>query len=409
MFYDKIISKNLLNNLLICMALISFGFFGSLSHIFTLTLITITLFQNFYSNKWKKLDENSLILFFALTGCFFFLLLNSIFHESFGSALSSLGPMYPIPLIGLLILFTRGSNAKLSAKHLSLFAQLSILILLSLYLLFLTFWEVTAYEYENAGEIEMLSGNPMPFSFAVIGISIFCIFGWKTSSKKQRLMAIFCFVVGIYFACYASGSRTQMLSFLIILPYTLFYLSSSLGVFLTYLFMGALAIGITWIAHIHQIVNIYYLTRIERGLEALFLADTWDTSIVLRLEVWAAAFKSISEAPILGHGVSDRFNALFPHLRQNFELTFTHAHNDILTSTIAAGYVAGFLAITAITAPLLAVFLSNESRSEKLYFGTVIMLITLFTAGFGTVFFNDITSAWLAFSTYLIWNTDFSE
>ena len=34
---------------------------------------------------------------------------------------------------------------------------------------------------------------------------------------------------------------------------------------------------------------------------------------------------------------------------------------------------------------------------------------TLFTANVSTVLFNDITCAWLAFSTYLIWSTNFEK
>jgi len=39
----------------------------------------------------------------------------------------------------------------------------------------------------------------------------------------------------------------------------------------------------------------------------------------------------------------------------------------------------------------------------------MISSLTLVTANVSTVFFNDITSAWLAFSTYLMWATNFKE
>ena len=34
---------------------------------------------------------------------------------------------------------------------------------------------------------------------------------------------------------------------------------------------------------------------------------------------------------------------------------------------------------------------------------------TMVTGNLATVLFNDISSAWLAFSTYLIWATDFKD
>ena len=39
----------------------------------------------------------------------------------------------------------------------------------------------------------------------------------------------------------------------------------------------------------------------------------------------------------------------------------------------------------------------------------MIVIPTLVTANVSTIFFNDICSGWLAFSTYLIWILDFGK
>ena len=59
--------------------------------------------------------------------------------------------------------------------------------------------------------------------------------------------------------------------------------------------------------------------------------------------------------------------------------------------------------------PIWASFLSKHNTKEKFFLGILVTLGVVFTANLNTIFFNDITAAWLAFSTFLIWNLNYAE
>ena len=58
--------------------------------------------------------------------------------------------------------------------------------------------------------------------------------------------------------------------------------------------------------------------------------------------------------------------------------------------------------------PLIGMFAQEESRERKIL-GLIITLVAFITANLSTVYFNDISCAWLAFYTYLIWIADFKK
>ena len=58
---------------------------------------------------------------------------------------------------------------------------------------------------------------------------------------------------------------------------------------------------------------------------------------------------------------------------------------------------------------MFAGLLSKDNIHEKVLLGVLVSLAIIITANVNTVFFNDITAAWLAFSTFLIWNLNYGE
>ena len=146
-----------------------------------------------------------------------------------------------------------------------------------------------------------------------------------------------------------------------------------------------------------------YFNRIKLGIETLNLSKNSDPSISLRLQMWSASLKAISQQPIFGYGISERFNAIQPFLPNSFTQKFTHPHNDILGSIIAGGLIGGLTAFFALISAFLASLLTVFKSADKVFLGLMISIPTLIIANVSTVFFNDISSAWLAFSAYLIW------
>ena len=93
----------------------------------------------------------------------------------------------------------------------------------------------------------------------------------------------------------------------------------------------------------------------------------------------------------------------------NQEINYTHPHNDVIAGFISGGVLGGFAALISLISGLSASILAPNRNTTKLYLALMLSCSTMVTGNVSTILFNDICSAWLAFSTYLIWATDFKD
>ena len=124
--------------------------------------------------------------------------------------------------------------------------------------------------------------------------------------------------------------------------------------------------------------------------------------------MWSAGIKAFFEAPILGHGVTERFVAMKHHLK-NQNIAFSHPHSDVIAGFISSGVLGGIAVLISLMSGLSASVLAPNRNTTKLCLALMLSCSTMVTGNVSTVLFNDICSAWLAFSTYLIWATDFKD
>ena len=214
---------------LIFLTLVCFGSFESLSHVFSLALIIFSSIAYLQSKKKNEHAFKSKILFFILNSCFFLFLLNGLLYDNFSLLMKSLSPMLPLPLISLLIIFHNNKIFKLKTKQVAHFAQLSVLVSFFIYLFLFTFIDPNNYFHGLAKDrVELFSGNPIPFSFVLLGISVFCLTNWRNSSHRSQLWAFIIFLLGAYLAGFSSGTRATLLSLILITPIIILYLSDNL-------------------------------------------------------------------------------------------------------------------------------------------------------------------------------------
>ena len=405
----EFVNKQKTFNLLILLTMVSFGFFGSVSHIFSLALIIFMYFHHHKSKCKNRISFNAIILFLGLSGCFFLFFLRSILHPNFGSLLHSLSPLLPLPFIATLIILQCGTEFKLKAKQVSHFAQVSVLFSLSIYLLLLVSTDPTSsFHSFHTGRLKLFSGNPIPFSFCMLGVSIFCLADWKNSSKIDKFTAFLLFLTGAYFAGFLSGTRGTLLSLAVIAPIIIFYISNN---FRIAIFIISTPIFIVVLLFFESsLINLenWYFIRLKNGLETIIFLENSDSSIWKRLDMWSAAIKAFLEAPIFGYGITERFSALKPHLNDP-SMHFSHPHNDIFAGLISIGFIGGITALTPLISGFAAAVLSSTRSATKLYFGLMISCSAIIVGNVSTVLFNDISSAWVAFSTFVIWCTDFKD
>ena len=238
----------------------------------------------------------------------------------------------------------------------------------------------------------------IPFSFVMLGIAIFCLSDWKNSKRLKKFIAFSCFLIGAYIAAFLSGTHGTLLCLILITPILTYYLSNRIVL--------TLLINLILAASTLVFINPSALGNIENGLENLTLLASNDRSIWNRLEMWSAAMKAISDAPLFGYGVEERFIALKSHLPSSIP-NYTHPHNDVFAGILSVGFLGGFAVLFSLISGFTAAFLTPNYSSEKQYYGLMLSCSAMITGNVSTVLFNDISSAWLAFSTYLIWVMDF--
>ena len=118
--------------------------------------------------------------------------------------------------------------------------------------------------------------------------------------------------------------------------------------------------------------------------------------------------KSFFEAPILGYGITERFIALKPYLK-NSDINYTHPHNDIIAGLVSSGIFGGIAVSILLMSAVSAAILAPIWSYTKFYFALIISCSAMVTGSVSTILFNDVSSAWLVVSTYLIWAADFKD
>ena len=132
------------------------------------------------------------------------------------------------------------------------------------------------------------------------------------------------------------------------------------------------------------------------------MAEKWnDSSLSLRLAIWKSAFYTVLENPLFGYGPSERFTAVVPILSID-HLSFTHPHNDIVAGAVSVGLLGIPLVFASILSPVWAALFSEHLTKNKLFLGISLSICVFMTANINTILFNDISAAWLSFSTFLI-------
>lgn len=395
---------NFIHETLLFLIIISFGFFGSLSHLFTFLLLL--LYSFFFSKKCLSsgVKEKSLALFLILVAPFIVFLLRSLITTDFTEVFQAISPMLPVPIIGFLILFASKSSFEVSEVMLSKYSQITIIFIFCLCLLVLNLPEKFIPQIIKLdSRINLLTGNAIPFSLVVFCISFLCITDWANFTTFQKNKALVIFLLGVFIATVLTETRGTMGVFILTIPIILWHikLPNTLNIIASTLATITVMIGI--MAQFKGWIHVDLIERLSNALLAFTSNPAVDESIALKLDMWEASIKTIIESPYIGYGIAERFTSLQSNLPSHFIGNFSHPHNDIFAGALIAGVISGILSLLALLAPFWAWFVTNGRTKAGLFLGVTFSISFLATASLNTIFFNDVTSAWLAFSTFVVY------
>ena len=205
-----------------------------------------------------------------------------------------------------------------------------------------------------------------------------------------------------------SSTRGTILASLLATPIVVVFTANSIRMALNTLIVLTLVFGCIWILHSQGYVHIDFFHRLNSVTSSIFNFKV-HASNELRVNVWVASIETIKTLPTFGYDISNRFSSIEPNLPKDFTIRYTHPHNDILASIIGTGFIGGIFTVLSLTAPIWAAYLSKDNKETKFYLAFLMVISFFITSNVNTVFFNDISASWLAFSTFLIWNMNKSN
>lgn len=390
--------------LIIFFAFASFGFFGSLGLLFLLLLVVAAIIFDSRAIFTKSPSQDVLMLYFGLTTVFFWQLARGMYETPWVEVSFAVSPALPIAIVGLLLVILSQVHFCLQRTTISNFASTSILVVYIMYIILQLHPQGHAFN-EIAGHgqrLSLLTGNPIPFSTIVGGLSLMTLLGWHSRSKIGKFNTIVIALLGVYAATVLSGSRGATIGFIFVSPIILYNLTRSYQLSIGYFLLFIVAIVTACILVQLGALNSALIERILRGVVTFFSNKNLDSSNFMRMNMWEASWRAIIEKPLFGHGVSSRYLAITPFLPEIMkEMKFTHAHNDILSSGVAGGILGMISAAISLTCGAFYV-LVKRCDTEVTCYALALTGFCLIIASTNTIFFNDSSSSFYAFSIVLI-------
>ncbi len=290
-------------------------------------------------------------LFFA-----FVMIGTSYYASGRAGAVLALGQNAALLFVGLLI-----SRYKYSLPHLSVvklidYAGVGALLGCALGLL-QVFW---SGEDASGG-----AGNASVFGFVMAILAVLSLANLsdeRTSRKWLAIMGFSAAMIGILL----SQTRT-LYPLVLILPvtYILFHYKSSVKITSSQLIVAALLLGGTGVYFGPKVAAQYSLAKTE-----IDMAQDGDnqSSIGVRIALWAASFAAIEVQPVTGYGQLKKMEAVRKYLPDNLKyFGATHVHNAYIDSTVAGGVFAGLGFLGILFTPLLLLRRGSGSVPTDVY------------------------------------------
>jgi len=381
------------------------SFFGALAAIFLLISALIYLLPNRSISDYVQAPfKDKIVAYFLISGVWWLYLISGLINNNeYGlyQIFLKLSSSISIPLVGLILLSV--NKIKLNKFIIANTSVYSIITILFLVLILQLSPESSIfYEYSlNAtSRLELFSGNPIPFSTAVICLSFIALFNSYSDSKIRRVSSIFTFLLGFFIASFLSGTRGSLAVLIISSPIIFVYLYKS-KITLFELLAATLPFAASVIVIFLNLDFNDFIDKIASGITYIFGSGS-ELSSQTRFEIWKAAFSAIRVEPVWGHGIVERFTAIRPYLSENYpHLWHSHSHNDLISSMVIAGLLGGILSFASLSSPVLYIIYKKVSDKHSQYIAITLTILNLVIGTTNTMTFNETSSTILVLTLLL--------
>ncbi len=254
--------------------------------------------------------------------------------------------------------------------------------------------------------VALFTGNALTFSDINLPLLFLTFLGFFTFSRGRRIWTILVFALTSYALVILTGNRSALLAWVVLLFLLWVYLLLQIsgrpriwalaGMCALAIFAGMIATPLLLRSHLGQ-----RLAKIPEAASSIIAGDISvetisDGALLLRADMYQAAWHAYWEAPILGYGSQNQMEAIAPFLitdkaRDYVQNTGKTAHNVLLNNGLSAG-VFGVLGILAFMLFPLLSWVGSASLRRNLdigYAGFVISGSLLVTGMSNNLFFDD--------------------
>ncbi|NBT32246.1 MAG: O-antigen ligase domain-containing protein, partial [Rhodobacteraceae bacterium] len=247
--------------------------------------------------------------------------------------------------------------------------------------------------------LRLLAGNPLLFAAGFMTLGFISLLGWISRGAASQAAALGALVIAIETVFIWSLSRGAMLASLPIIFAAIWYIRPRpLRLFVFLIGLAASTVVLEYSgAYGSRLATMS--SRVSQGMTTVATGEAAaEKSTGNQMQLFSAGLEAWMARPVFGHGVSERYNAAVPYLKQDFGRNFSHLHNAFLTHLVGGGVVGLGLLLFMLVTPFLANHSCRKSTGalskDSRYFAWVVFL-SLSGIGLSNLILNQDVSSHL--------------
>lgn len=327
-----------------------------------------------------------------LTAIFFlyflyFFLQSAFIGGDFSVAYGAMKGNLPVVFVAILCIYMGGGKNNVTAFQVGHWATIATLTTFGLAIFLYVLWAKFNFmsesrmfdELDLGGRLRLLSRNALMFGSMYTTLSFISLLGYPKKSTLQKISAIAALIVGLGVVALWTQSRGALLAAIPLGGLALWYIQPKFVKILMSLFCLAVILATLYFTQAAVALKINALNeRLYAGmLTAQDATQALDASTSERMLMYQLGVQAIKDAPLLGYGFQNRFDAIIPYFQSDPPFLHGHLHNTFISHTVAGGLIGCIVLFFYILTPLIVESLLKPKSNDIRYLTWVIIIVMI--------------------------------
>ncbi len=271
-------------------------------------------------------------------------------------------------------------------------------------------------EFAYPGRVSLMAGNPLTFGDLTLPLLFSILVGFLAISWPNKILRIAVFGLGSFAVVILTLNRSSIIVWGVLFAIFVLYVFLQLNwrkrfVMISGLIVTLMVASAMIIPRVQDQKFMQRFSNIGDSLGAVYAGEITeetvsDRSLLIRFDMYQAAFRAIQEQPLLGYGVPEMMPTIEARTQTETAKKYVSetgmtAHSLILNSWLSSG-IFGLLAIIIITGAPVIYWIADAPTRRNLDLGYLAGIISagIFVAGLtNNVYFDDAKNT--AFLSYI--------